>query len=160
MSQRQPPGPLVIAFVGGLMGAIAALIITAIVRDIPTMDALRDPLLGDSKPLALGFLVGFFTVGAMVRNRLAMLMLGGLGKALLLALGMAGGAGLGGLVYAFTVMELEGGLGPAISHTLSIAGVPGSPAGPFIFGGALAALVGMLYAAGRTAVKTGARVVA
>src|SRR5687767_12576784 len=56
MSQKQPPGPLIVAFIGGLMGAVAALVITAIVRDIPTMEALRDPLIGDSKPLALGIL--------------------------------------------------------------------------------------------------------
>ncbi|HJQ93496.1 MAG TPA: glycosyltransferase [Candidatus Thermoplasmatota archaeon] len=160
MSQRQPPGPLLIAFIGGLMGAIAALVITAIVRDIPTMEAIQDPLIGDSKPLGLGFLVGFFAVGLMVRNRLVVLLLRGLGKTLLLALGMAGGAGLGGLLYALTVMGAEGGLGPAISHTLSIATRPGSTAGPFILGGALAALVGMLYAAGRSTVKVGARVMA
>lgn len=160
MGQRQPPGPLIIAFIGGLMGALAALVITAIVRDIPTLDALRDPLIGDSKPLGLGFLVGFFVVGLMVRNRLVVLMLRSLGKTLLLALGMAGGAGLGGLLFAFTVMGQEGGLGPAIGYTLDIATEAGGPAGPFILGGALAALVGMLYAAGRSTVKVGARVVA
>jgi glycosyltransferase involved in cell wall biosynthesis len=160
MSQRPPPGPLLIAFIGGLMGALAALIITAIVRDIPTSVALSDPLIGDSKPLALGFLVGFFAVGLMVRNRLVLLILRSLGKASLLALAMAGGAGLGGLVYALTISGQAGGLGPAISHTLAIAGDPHQAAGPFILGGALAALVGILYAAGRNTVKTGARVVA
>ncbi|MEA3136046.1 MAG: hypothetical protein QOJ26_1804 [Thermoplasmata archaeon] len=160
MSQRPPPGPLLIAFIAGLMGAIAALVIVAIVRNVPTMVMLRDPLFGDSKPIALGFLVGFLIVGALVRNRLVLLMLRSLGKTLLLTLGMAGGAGLGGLFYAFTIMGAEGGLGPAIGHTLSIAGTAGGPAGPFILGGALAALIGMLYAAGRGPVKTGVRVVA
>lgn len=160
MSQRQPPGPLLVAFLGGLMGAVAGLVITAIVRDVPTAVAIKDPLIGDSKPLALGFLVGFLVVGALVRNRLVLLILRSSGKALLLALGMAGGAGLGGLAFALTIMGGSGGLGPAIQETLAMAGDRQAPAGPFILCGALAALVGMLYAAGRSAVKTGARVVA
>jgi cellulose synthase/poly-beta-1,6-N-acetylglucosamine synthase-like glycosyltransferase len=159
MGQRAPPGPLLAAFVGGLMGALATLLILAIVRGVPTGEALRDPLFGDSKPLALGFLLGFFAVGLMVRNRLVVLTLRSFGKVFLLLLGMAGGAGLGGLVYAVTILGDAGSFGSALQETFA-AGQSRGPATAFVLGGAFAALVGMLYAAGRRTVRTGVRVLA
>lgn len=151
------------AALGGLLGAIGSLVAGAILHG--DAGAVGRVLAGDFgqnrlRALAIGFALGFLAVGALIRNQLILNLLRGLGKAALLVLAMAGGAGLGGLVYAFTVMGAEGGFGPAIAHTLAVAGQPGNAASPFILGGALAAVVGILYAAGRSTVKTGVRVAA
>jgi cellulose synthase/poly-beta-1,6-N-acetylglucosamine synthase-like glycosyltransferase len=162
-STRRPPGALILAVIGGLVGGILTVAAGAWLHHDDM--ALRSVLHGDFgqhrlRAFALGGVSGFFLLGLLVRNKLVLTILRGLGKASLLVLGMAGGAGIGGLVYAITIAGSSGGLGAAIQDTMAAATQDHSPAVPFILGGAMAALVGILYAVGRGAVKVGARVFA
>jgi len=158
---RRPQGPLLLAVLGGLVGGLATLALGAWLHRDPL--AIRTALHGDFgqhrlRSFGAGFLVGFLATGLIVRNRFVVNVVKGVGKGALLALGMAGGAGVGGLIYAATIANQVGGFGAAVAQTLDIATTPHSAASPFILGGALAALVGLLYATGRSSVATGARV--
>jgi cellulose synthase/poly-beta-1,6-N-acetylglucosamine synthase-like glycosyltransferase len=160
---RRPPGPLLLAVLGGLLGALASVTAGALLHRDGA--ALRFVLEGDFgqnrlRALLLGGVLGFLAVGALVRNRLVLLILRSVGKMALVVLVAAGGAGLGGLGYAFTIQDDAGGLGAAIEETLRTAGDARGGAAPFLVGGAVAALLGLLYFAGRATVRTSARIVA
>jgi cellulose synthase/poly-beta-1,6-N-acetylglucosamine synthase-like glycosyltransferase len=160
---RRPPGPLLLAVLGGVLGGLASVTVGAVLHGDGA--ALRFVLDGDLgqhrlRSLALGAVLGFLAVGALVRNRLVLLILRSLGKATLVVLVAAGGAGLGGLAYAWTLRDESGGLEPAVRAAIAVAGEPHGGATPFLLGGALAALLGLLYFAGRGTVRASARIVA
>lgn len=160
---RRPPGSPLVALLGAILGAFAAIVIQAIVQGVPVGTVLALAVQGKFIPLGarvflLGFLVGFFLVGAIIRNRLVMLILRGLWRTFAVAGGMSLGAVLGGLVFALLLANEQGiPFSVAAQHTAEAARA--GAAAPFVIGGALAGLVGALYLGARSTLRTGLRVV-
>lgn len=160
---RRPPGSPLVALLGAILGAFAAIVIHAWTQGASIAWVLAGAPRGAFIPngarfFLLGFLLGFVLVGASIRNRLVMLALRGIGRTCAVAGGMALGAVLGGLVFALLLAN-EQGIPFSVAAQNTAEAARAGAAAPFVMGGAFAGLVGALYLGSRSSLRTGARVV-
>jgi cellulose synthase/poly-beta-1,6-N-acetylglucosamine synthase-like glycosyltransferase len=161
---RRPPGSPLVAAIGAVIGAFLALALHAMWTGHSALEAIVRAPRGLFLPLGArvflaGAFLGFILVGAVIRNRLVMLGLRGLGRTAVVVGGMSAGALLGGLVY---VVVQSGQTGAPFSEAIAqaVAEARDGPAAPYVLGGAVAGLAGTLYLGGRATLHMGARVVA
>ncbi len=169
---QAPPGALLVTLLGGCAGGVLGFAVFGAVwmASMPgrtAAESLAHVLAISPWPLPQGYFTlggaatGFLAVGAFVRNRLAMRLLGAVGRTALLALGCLVGIAFGGTIYA--VWQVAGSphasLRSVLEHLIAAIGGYRSSATPFVLAGFFAGLVGAIFAVGRGAIRVGFRIV-